>query len=275
MNAIMPYHPAAPTLDLTPLTAFSDITHNISPLFYALKNDDFHAFAMDNGETYYDLDQGTGIALWWSLKRLYREIVRAATAQIPRSADLPLMVPAYYHIPDHLFREIDLAPPAILDIGCVEGINTLYMFAPKRTIQAFWLDFQDIGRQAVQWIEIACYHSNLLGQESSWDWDTTAQSQLDFPMHRLLTNTPTEEGQEPYTFSIITHPNPCQIDTTDASEDGDDGVNGDHPLNGCTDMVLHPKLSDFAQANPDFDIFAGQLTINTFESYIEIISLGW
>ncbi|KIM45009.1 hypothetical protein M413DRAFT_66874 [Hebeloma cylindrosporum] len=270
MTAIMPYHSTVPILDLTPLTAFSDVTHSISPLFYTLKNDDFHSFAMDDGETYYCLDQGTGIALWWSLKRLYREIIRAATAQNPRSTDLPFTVPAYYHIPDYLFREIDLTPPAILDIGHADCMNALYMYAPKRTIQAFWMDFQDVGRQAVKWIEIARYRSNLIGQNSNWDWDTTAQSQLDYPTRRLLTNSPAGEGQELHHPFSITYPDTRQIDSCDASEDGYDMGDDTYLLNTCTDVVLHPKVSNFAIANPEFDVFGGQTTINTFEDPIDL-----
>ncbi|KIM42491.1 hypothetical protein M413DRAFT_70691 [Hebeloma cylindrosporum] len=273
MTAIMPYHPSASVIDFAPFTAFSDVTHNVSPLFYKLKSDDFHTYAMDNGETYHCLDQGTGIALWWTLKRLYREIIRAATAQIPRSADLPLTVPAHYHIPDYLFQEIDLAPPTILNVGYIDCINALYMYAPKQVIQAFWLDFQDVGRQAVRWIETARYRSDLLGDESSWDWNTAMRSQLDFPTRRLLTNSPIEEGQNSYPSVLITYPDPCRTDFSDASEEGSDMADDTHHFNSCTDLVLHPTLSNFAQTNPDFDVFAGQLTINTSEDPIIVEDL--
>ncbi|KIM38565.1 hypothetical protein M413DRAFT_75939 [Hebeloma cylindrosporum] len=202
MTAVISYSSNVPILDLSPLTTFSDVTYNVSPLFYQLQHEDFHAFANNNREAYYCLDQGTGIALWWTLKRLYREIMRAAMAQLPQGEDLPLTLSAPYQIPDYLFREIDLAPPAILDMGYVDSINALYMYAPKETIQAFWSDFQDVGRQAVQWIEIAQFRSNFLGQDSRWDWDTTSQAQLDFPRRRMITY-PAERGQND-NISLIT-----------------------------------------------------------------------
>lgn len=123
--SLVPYSTPISALDLTPLTAFSDIACGVSPRYYTLRHDDFHTFGLDNGKVYYCLDQGMRIALWWSLKH------------------------------------------------------------PKATIQAFWMDFQDIGKRAVEWIEVARYRSSLLGEESNWDWNTAPQSQLDLlsPSH--------------------------------------------------------------------------------------------
>lgn len=258
MTSLIPYFATTPILDLSPFTAYSDIASGVSPLYYSLTHDDFHTYAVDNSDTYFCLDQGTGIALWWMLKRLYHEIICAATAQIPREPNLPLTIPAHYHVPDYLFRELDLAPPAILDIGYIDCMNSLYMYAPKEVIQAFWLDFQDVGKQAVQWIEVARYWSNILGQNSNWDWDTGLVSQLEFPGRRSITDG-RDDGQYPYQFPsqniVLTHKSATV--TNEAK-------------NTSTDVVLHPELSTFIQANLDFDVFAGISMVNSIKDPINV-----
>ncbi len=52
--------------------------------------------------------------------------------------------------------------------------NILYTYAPMEYIYSVWRDLQQIGREAAEWIHVACERDYDLGIQSLWKWNAQA-----------------------------------------------------------------------------------------------------
>ena len=302
MQAVEIYMPSFPNLQLTPFQSTNTITNDVNPLNYHLTPDDFITLALPNGQLIYALDPATGTLLWWALHRIARVITRAATQLIPFDPSLPTVQCAY--IPQFQFDRIGMLRPAILSTLDSDCMNPLYGYTTRENVQAWYNDFQSMGRQAVQWIRTARDQSAHYGVYSGWNWDTFNQdgAVLEFP-DRYLVKGP--EGAQSFveffllltdgkgTFnstSYVVPPvySPATSDlSSEASneigtQDGDVIMDEaeyskqpehssrelklkDSPDNGC--LVLHLLLSAYAKRHPEYDVFSKEPLIDN--GYVE------
>ncbi|EDR04494.1 uncharacterized protein LACBIDRAFT_330670 [Laccaria bicolor S238N-H82] len=140
------------------------IIDDINPLNYRLTTDNFITLTLPTGQLLYALDPATGTSLWW-----------------------PCM-----YIPQFQFYCIAMERPAILLTLSPDCMNLLYGYTSQENIQAWFTNFQTMGRQAVQWI--------------CWNWETPTQnsSRLEFPNHHLI------KGFDVHTnFNSYTLPSTC------------------------------------------------------------------
>ena len=186
MQAIEAYTPSLPNLHLTPFQTSNTVTDDINPLNYRLTTDDFITLTLPNGQLLYALDPATGTSLWWALRRIARVITHAAVHSIPIDPSLPVARRAY--VPQFQFDRIAMQRPAVLSTLDPDFMNPLYGYTSREIIQAWFVDFQNMGRQAVQWIRTARIQSAYLGPYSGWNWDTVSQDLLglEFPNRYLI-----------------------------------------------------------------------------------------
>ena len=192
------------------------------------------------------------------------------------------------YIPQFQFDRIAMQRPAILSTLDSDCANPLYGYTSWENIQAWYIDFQNMGRQAVQWIRAARAQSIYLGPYSSWNWDALYRDVpgMDFP-NRYLIKGP--EGTHPAfhkiflstyrkteDFNQTSDLPPSVYDSTasDSSSESDvssiayeeDIIMGDTEYNN-RDVVLHPSLSAYAKQYPNHDIFSKKPLINN--GYLE------
>lgn len=181
MQTIETYTPLLPNLYLTPFQSTNTIIDDVNPLNYRLTADDFITLSLPNGQLLYVLDPATGTSLWWALRHIAQVITHAATHSIP--IDPSLLVALRACIPQFQFDRIAMQHPAVLSALDPDCMNPLYGYTSRENIQAWFNDFQDMGRQAVQWIHTARTQSAYLGIYSGWNWDALSQevSSLEFP----------------------------------------------------------------------------------------------
>lgn len=214
MQAIETYTPSLSNLHLTPFQAVNTVADDINPLNYRLTSDDFITLTLPNGQLLYALDPATGTSLWWALRRIARIITRAAVHSIPIDPSLPVALRAY--VPQFQFDRIAMQRPAILSTLDPDCMNPLYGYTSRENIQAWFVDFQSMGRQAVQWIRAARMQSAYLGIYSGWDWDGVSRDVLglEFPNRLLIRGT---EGTQlifkKKRFFIFTRKTGCDIDS--------------------------------------------------------------
>ena len=203
MQTIETYTPSLPNLYLTPFQSTNTIIDDVNPLNYRLTADDFITLSLPNGQLLYVLDPATGTSLWWALRRVARVITRAATHSIPIDPSLPVALRAY--IPQFQFDSIAMQRPAVLSALDPDCMNPLYGYTSRENIQAWFNDFQDMGRQAVQWIRTARTQSAYLGIYSGWNWDALSRevSSLEFPNRHLIGGP--EGTQSLSSIFFITH----------------------------------------------------------------------
>ena len=186
MQTIETYSPSLPNLHLAPFQSTNTIADDVNPLNYQLTADDFITLTLPSGQLLYTLDPATGTSLWWALRRLARVITRAAIHSIPIDPSLPVAQRAY--IPQFQFDYIVMQRPAILSTLNPDCMNPLYGYTSRENIQAWYTNFQNMGRQAVQWIRTARVQSAYMGLHSGWNWDAHYRdvSALDFPNRYLI-----------------------------------------------------------------------------------------
>ena len=186
MQAIETYTPSLPNLHLTPFLSADTIADDVNPLNYPLTPDDFITLTLPNSQLLYALDPATGTSLWWALRRIAKIIMRAAVHSIPFDPSLPVAQRAY--IPDFQFDHIAMQRPAILSTLSPDCMNPLYGYTSREIIQGWFIDFQDMGRQAVQWIHTARIQSAYFGLYLGWNWDVVSQdiAGLEFPNSYLI-----------------------------------------------------------------------------------------
>lgn len=88
---------------------------------------------------------------------------------VPFDPSLPVSQCTY--IPQFQFDHIAMQHPAILSTLDSHCMNPLYGYTSWENIQAWYIDFQNMGQQAVQWICAVCAQSIYLGPYSGWNWD--------------------------------------------------------------------------------------------------------
>lgn len=304
MQAIEAYTSLLSNLHLTPFQSANTIIDDVNPLNYRLTADDFITLTLPNGQLLYALDPATGTTLWWALRRIARVITRAAAHSIPINPTLPVALRAY--IPQFQFDRIAMQRPAVLSALEPDCMNPLYGYTSRENIQAWFIDFQNMGRQAIQWIRTARDQSAYLGVYSGWNWDTLSQdiTNLEFPNRYLIKGPEGKQSSTPGSIPLLTEDidhvgstlynisaayDPSISDSS--SEGSGEGAMYDEDtvmeeadsgtqlaflsikrlkLRESSDnrsLVLHPVLSAYARRYQDCDVFSKEPLIDN--GYVE------
>ena len=303
MQTIETYTPSLPNLHLTPFQSANTIVDNVHPLNYRLTPDDFITFTLPSGQLLYALDPATGTSLWWALRRIARVITRAAVHSIPINPTLPVAQRAY--IPQFQFDRIAMQRPAVLSALDPDCMNPLYGYTSRENIQAWFIDFQNMGRQAVQWIRTARTQSAYLGIYSGWNWDGFSRdiSNLEFPNRYLIKGPEGKQSSSLNVFPLLTKvidhvdrtlytvPSVYDSSISESSSESNDGSftydedtimeEAEGGMNSILQseelilkksldnrsMVLHPVLSAYVKRYQDYNVFSKEPLINN--GYVE------
>ena len=178
-----------------------------------------------------------------------------------------------------------LAVLSALDPDCM---NPLYGYTSRENIQAWFIDFQNMGWQAVQWIHTACTQSAYLGIYSGWNWDGFSWdiSNLEFPNRYLIKGPEDHVDRTLYTVpsaydssigesSSESNDRSFTYDEDTIMEEAEGGMNSilqseELILKKSLDnrsMVLHPVLSAYVKRYQDYNIFSKEPLINN--GYVE------
>ena len=188
------------------------------------------------------------------------------------------------YIPQFQFDRIGMLRPAILSTLESDCMNPLYGYMTQENIQAWYNNFQSMGRQAVQWICAARDQSAQFSLYLGWNWDTFPQdvASLEFP-HRYLikgsegmlfplnffSSLTKHEGSFSYVLPSVHSPSISDSSSDSGNESvtlNEDVVMNDGGYNsGC--LVLHPSLSAYAKHYPDYNVFSKEPLIDN--GYVE------
>ena len=300
MQAIESYTPSSPNLHLTPFQSINTVTDDVNPLHYHLTVDDFITLTLPTGQLLYALDPATGTSLWWALRCITRIITRAAIHSIPTNSYVPVAQRAY--IPQFQFDHIAMQRPAILSTLNPDCMNPLYGYTSRENIQGWFTDFQNMGRQAVQWIRTARYQSAYLGPYSGWNWEAPSQdvARLELPnrylikgpdgtqfriiflliLTEILAHADYNAYTLPSTYSSSASDSFSEVDSLTSDEDiimedTDYGKQPNYQLkflelrnwSGNRSLILHPVLSAYAKHYTDYNVFSKELLVNN--GYVE------
>ena len=255
MQTVELYHPTSANLHLIPFANVNSIADNINPLNYQLTTDDFIALTQADGQLLYTLDPSTTGSLFWALHRLARYITRAASHDLHSDPTVPFASKGY--IPEVYFDRINMKRPDILTIQDHHSINPLCGYTTRENLSAWYVDFQTIGRLAIQWIQAARQQTLQLGPGTGWNWGARHSSRLEYPVQCLITRgTVEDEGSD--IFSDVA----CKGSDEELSDwDQEDFSEGGAGISDKR-IVLHPSKSAYAARYPDFDPFAGKPLID-------------
>ncbi|KAF9470752.1 hypothetical protein BDN70DRAFT_939448 [Pholiota conissans] len=271
MSLIHRYTPGRPNLHLSPL-AIRYPVRGASPFFHHLTNDDIHATTI-NERTSYCITQPLGVAITCAIDLLAKEIVRAALAKSLQLAITPSPIPFNHYIPDHFFAQLGLPRPAIL--GALESrcFNVIYAYGSIEQIVAYWEEFQNIGLETIAWINTARERSDLLGEDSFWDWDYRI-GQIILPTsninHPLITDI-----IDPRLVHGASHGPVPGIAASAITASDDDYIMGNSSTLSADDdsydftqaLVLHPLESEYIRSHPHYDVFSGEPIIIDDDHY--------
>ena len=303
MQAIETYTPSLSNLHLTPFQSVNTIADDIHPFNYRLTTDNFISLTLPDGQLLYALDPATGTSLWWALRRIARVITRAAVHSLPIDPSFPVSQRAY--IPQFQFDRIAMQRPTILSTLDSNCMNPLYGYTSRENIQAWYTNFENMGRQAVQWIRTARIQSTYLGPYSGWNWDTLYNevSSLGYPNRYLIKGpegmyllrqksflqlTRTTERLGPVSYVLPSQYSPTVSDLSSehsissivydedvVMKDTENSKLASHQIGRLklTDLsdnrgiVLHPSLSAYAKRYPGYNVFSKEPLIDN--GYVE------
>ncbi|EDR05366.1 uncharacterized protein LACBIDRAFT_329800 [Laccaria bicolor S238N-H82] len=267
MQTIETYTPSLPNLHLTPFQSINTVADDVNPLYYRLTTDNFIVLTLPSGQLLYALDPATGTSLWWALRRIARVITRAAIHSIAIDPFVPVTQRGY--IPQFQFDRISMQRPAVLSTLSPDCMNPLYGYTSRENIQAWFTDFQNMGRQAIQWIRAARYQSAHLRLHSGWNWDVLPQdsARLEFPDRYLIKGPDARIDSNSYSVPSI-----CSSSASDSSSEVSSFTFDEDIIMGGIDdddrsLVLHPLLSAYAKHYTDYDVFSKEPLIDN--GYVE------
>ena len=219
------YSPNHPHLAIDAGVTNQQLTNAINPLYYIPNARDFASTEI-NGVTFALLNRTFATALWWALTRLARAIVDAAHSEMPDSEQISIST-----IHPGFFSELGMPVPAVLGIDSLEGdFNPLNSFMPIEKLYELVGLLQLAGRQALEWMTVACRHAILQGTLSHWTFGCAQEASL-------IDYSEISDTRKTYFISgrILSY-----WDTT---------------LAETRELVLHPTRSRYALAHPNFDAF--------------------
>ncbi|KIJ97817.1 hypothetical protein K443DRAFT_133731 [Laccaria amethystina LaAM-08-1] len=202
------------------------------------------------GQLLYALNPTTGTLLWWALCHIAQIIMHTAAHSIPIDPSLPVAQHAY--IPQFHFDRIAMQCPAIL--------------LTLENIQGWFTNFQTMGQQAVQWIQMVCNQSAYLGLYLGWNWDALSQelSRLEFPNQYLLKGP--DADIDPVMYTLPSTYNSSGSDLSSEFSSGsvtpDEDIVMEDTAYGNRSLILHPLFSADGKHYPDYDVFSEEPLID-------------
>ena len=255
MQSVELYNPTSADLHLTPFANVNSLTDNFNPLNYQLTMDDFIALTQADGQLLYTLDPSTTGSLFWVLHRLAQYITKAASYDLHSDPTIPFASKGY--IPKIYFDRINMRRPDILTIQDHHSINPLCGYTTRENLSAWYIDFQTIGRLAIQWIQAARQQTLQLGHGTGWNWGAGQSTHLEYPVRCLITSG-TMEDEESNIFSDVA----CKGSDGEISDWEEGNLNKESSSIGDKRIILHPSKSAYAVRYPDFNPFAGEALVD-------------
>lgn len=238
---VVPYTPLNSQLDLNASRIMQDIFNSVSPLHYSLSNDDFTTIQLPN-KTLYALDESIGSALWFSLQKLAWRIVNGGHYRTLQR----LQITSSNHSPAQ-FADLIRALPTIVNITNFGGRhNPLYFASSREDLQQLHYSLQEVGKQAVSWI--ATQEQSVGGMRYGWNNTNSIEAQpvspvpqdprrrrLEYPNRALITNDADSKFKNWDIIRFLAY-----LVLPDRTKE----------------MVLHPELSRYAIAYPEYNVFS-------------------
>ena len=166
MQSIKLYNPNSPELHLTAFAAIHSLSEDVNLLNYQLTADDFITLVQPDGQLLYTLDPLTTTSLFWALHCLARYIVRATSHGLHNNPTILFASKGY--IPQIYLDHICMQHPDVLTIQENHSLNLLYGYT-QENLTAWYCNFQTMGQLAVQWIQVAQWHTLQLGPGTRWN----------------------------------------------------------------------------------------------------------
>jgi hypothetical protein len=247
MSALTEYSPLAPGLSLV-LTNnhLSSIPAN-SPLTYILNDlDDFLPIAKTGDDKIiYAMDFGTANSIFWCLDRLVRYLKRCAGIE-PGFPNSP-------NIPEHMYHNLGLIKPRLVEYAEQYQINPLLNQGSKEVLTSIFKALQGLGRELVDWMMEARWLSFEMEGGSLWNFNQPGINAFVSDARVLMP-------------AVAEPPVLMDVDPVTTIEGEADRMAEDSEEGGLQ-MVLHPTESRFVQRYPGFDVFKGQTLIDN--GYVE------
>ncbi|KAJ2923698.1 hypothetical protein H1R20_g13397, partial [Candolleomyces eurysporus] len=248
MSAIEVYSPLDSDLHLTLPHDHANSIYSTSPFTYKLDEEfDFVEIfpTGDRNHSQVGLDPAFVTALFWAITRIKQVINRATKGAVPSVAVNSV-------ISDELFENLGMKKPKLLILLERADINPLRCFGERSTLRQIVSGLQQVGREAIGWILEARWRSQLLGNESLWDWedpralrglipDSSAPSS---PTDSIVTLTPSSPGGVFLPFFE-------DYDKATSSVEGEE-------VELLLQLVLHPTASRYALRYPLANVFDGK-----------------
>ncbi|KAJ2923305.1 hypothetical protein H1R20_g13791, partial [Candolleomyces eurysporus] len=160
MSTITTYSPTQPDLHLTLPHDHANSILSTSPFSYKL--DDEFDFIEILPSVYGEaprvaLDSYLVAAITWAATRTKQIINRATQGRVPAVA---VSTP----IPEYMFRNLGMEKPCLANLLKHANINPLLNIRDKDQLRRMFWGLQQLGREAVDWIIKARWHSLLLGE---------------------------------------------------------------------------------------------------------------
>lgn len=237
-NRAPPYTPFHPQINLGRPAVTQQISNEVSPLHYQLNQTDVTPVTI-GGTTNWMLNPNIAVAIIFTLQRLESRVVTAGHYRI------------YDHIPilasnlhDQQFIEINLPRPTVLLLNnSITQFKPLFELNPDlERLHAMFYALQEIGREAVDWIATASERSTRFGPRTSWCFD------MAFTRPKFVAPPADPRPRPSRSKYALLFKNKLLINN--------------HRSDNCTTMVLHPTLSSYVKAYPNYDAFSGAVLID-------------
>ncbi|KAJ2922287.1 hypothetical protein H1R20_g14808, partial [Candolleomyces eurysporus] len=267
MNAIESYSPNDSNLHLTLPHDHANSTYSTSPFTYKLDHEfDFAEIHLvgDTQETLVALDHYTVAAIVWAITCTKQIINRATRGIVPAVA---VSAP----IPEFMYKNLGMDKPRLVALLESTQINPLRNLGKRSVLQQIFQGLQQLGREAIDWIIEARWRSQLLGDQSLWNWEDPRVLRPLAPFVRdpRLLAAP---AVDPRTIKdstgnsaggTTTPPNsPTSAILPFDVEDPTGPIATEDDGELVLQLVLHPKLSRYAMRYPLFDVFKGEVLID-------------
>ncbi|PPQ78483.1 hypothetical protein CVT24_001456 [Panaeolus cyanescens] len=145
-------------IPLTAAQVHRALVATTNPIYSSLHPGDIFCIRLTNGQTGYVIRLFSVDSLHWAMTRLYEIIARTAIAVVtPNAVNIgTLPLPPHGHIPDRLFQGLGLPRPALIDLFNPYQHSVLRStFQTEEDAYNAWIFYQDLAREAVQWIRRA------------------------------------------------------------------------------------------------------------------------
>ncbi|KAJ2923544.1 hypothetical protein H1R20_g13550, partial [Candolleomyces eurysporus] len=167
MSSIATYSPTQPELHLTLPHDHANSTLSTSPFSYKL-DDEFDFVEILPTAVWESpkvaLDSNLVTSIIWAATRTKQIMNRATQGRVPSVA---VSAP----IPDYMYKNLGMNKPRLATLLERANINPLLNIGDKGQLTRLFRGFQQLGREAIDWIVEARWRSLLLGERSLWNWE--------------------------------------------------------------------------------------------------------